>query len=94
VEGTNGEVVGGAIVETKTQDGSRSGLGGQATMIDRRQQKKLLKEKMRRGDERARLQSCRVDVSSRVVQHSSDTGVGAHFGQAGQGPEMDLQSVI
>jgi hypothetical protein len=35
----------------------------------------------------------RVDVPSCAVQPRSDTVVGAHFGRAGQGPEMDPQKV-
>src|SRR5271156_5065746 len=35
----------------------------------------------------------RADLPSPVAQPRRDTVVGAHFGCAGQGPEMDLQRV-
>ena len=71
----------------------RNGRRIKETVIDCGQVKRLLKEKMRRGDERESRVIFRVDASSCAVPPRSDTAVGAHFGRAGQGLEMDTQKV-
>jgi hypothetical protein len=72
-------------------------MGGQTIVIDRRQQEREIVEgenktgEMREGEFHGYIYSrfpLRVLCPPR-----SDTAVGAHFGSAGQGPEMDPQKV-
>jgi hypothetical protein len=71
-------------------------MGGQTTVIDHRQRERDCgRRKMRRRDERGRvpwLYSEQISPSC-AVPPRDDNAVGAHFGSAGQGPEMDPQKV-
>ena len=53
----------------------------------------LLKEKRGWEGGRDRLEVIiRVNLPSYALQPRNDTAVGAHYGRADQGPEMDLRS--